>query len=208
MKAHREVDTGKPDPYSIDMTDFRMAVTRVLADRASTLPNWTAELFDKLPTLQPGAEHLHVKTRRDLLRARGYEPADMWSTTYGKDAADLEDLTAKVNASRPPTSSPARRVGREPLDGCPRLDAAPNKQPRPQPERCLDGRYLGVPIPRNRVIANRQGEHDSDDEQAHPRNHTAGGQRSDRANTDLLPVPVHGRSEACHAGDRLMLIRP
>ncbi|MFB4276029.1 N-acetylmuramoyl-L-alanine amidase [Nonomuraea sp. MTCD27] len=99
VKAHREVNTGKPDPHSIDMTDFRMAVARLLAGRAPALPNWTEELVDKLPTLRPGDEHpRHVKTMRWLLGARGYTPAEMWSTTYGKDAADRRNLTAKVNA--------------------------------------------------------------------------------------------------------------
>ncbi|TYB50224.1 N-acetylmuramoyl-L-alanine amidase [Nonomuraea sp. PA05] len=100
VKAHREVNTGKPDPHGIDMTDFRADVARLLAGRAPALSeSWTEELVDNLPTLKPGSSHArHVKTMRGLLWARGYEPANMHATRYGANPDDLADLKAQVNA--------------------------------------------------------------------------------------------------------------
>lgn len=61
----------------------------------SATTSWTEDLVKDLPTLKPGMTHRHVKTMRCLLFARGYEPANLHSTEYGKDDADL---IAKVNA--------------------------------------------------------------------------------------------------------------
>ncbi|MEU8195218.1 N-acetylmuramoyl-L-alanine amidase [Microbispora amethystogenes] len=55
----------------------------------------TEALVRNLPVLKPGDEHRHVKTMRGLLFARGYEPTNLHSTTYGKDDTDL---LAKVRA--------------------------------------------------------------------------------------------------------------
>ncbi|MGI5288015.1 peptidoglycan recognition protein family protein [Nonomuraea polychroma] len=47
VKAHREVNRGKPDPHGVDMDDFRAAVARLIAgedDDMSAKDMWTHEL--------------------------------------------------------------------------------------------------------------------------------------------------------------------
>lgn len=95
VKAHREVNTGKVDPHSIDMAAFRADVAQLLDGRPPASKSPLEELVENLPTLKPGSTHRHVKTMRALLFARGYEPVNLHSTTYSKDDADL---IAKVNA--------------------------------------------------------------------------------------------------------------
>jgi hypothetical protein len=66
--------------------------------RSTPLKSWTEDLVDNLPTLKPGDVHRHVKTMRGLLHARGYEPRNLHSMTFGYSDDDLEDLAAQVNA--------------------------------------------------------------------------------------------------------------
>ncbi|MFI6496923.1 N-acetylmuramoyl-L-alanine amidase [Nonomuraea typhae] len=76
VKGHKEVNTQKPDPHSVDMDDFRADVGRLLTGHVSARPpiSWTEELVRDLPLLQVGADNYDVKTVRGLLFARGAVP--------------------------------------------------------------------------------------------------------------------------------------
>jgi hypothetical protein len=70
VRAHREVNTSKPDPHSIDMNDFRAAVGALMeGDRESS---WTEEIVKNLPVVRLGDDNYDVKTVRGCLFARGY----------------------------------------------------------------------------------------------------------------------------------------
>lgn len=69
-------------------------------------PKTTEALVKNLPVLKPGDEHRHVKTMRGLLFARGYEPANLHSTTYGKNETDLiEKIRAFKDAKKIPSGA-------------------------------------------------------------------------------------------------------
>lgn len=87
--GHKEVNAGKIDPHSINMSAFRRDVAELMTAPDET---WTDALMKNLPTLDPGVEHRHVKTARSLLFARGYAPKDMYSFEYD------DDLIPTVNA--------------------------------------------------------------------------------------------------------------
>ncbi|GGS88608.1 N-acetylmuramoyl-L-alanine amidase [Nonomuraea spiralis] len=82
VMAHREVNRGKPDPHSIDMSAFRADVARLLAKRQPAAP--------RLPELRPGDRSEHVVTLRRALGA-----ANQTSTAY---TAEDPDLMALVSA--------------------------------------------------------------------------------------------------------------
>ncbi|MEV4020152.1 N-acetylmuramoyl-L-alanine amidase [Nonomuraea angiospora] len=71
VKAHREVNTSKPDPAGIDMTDFRAAVAALIASDAPARKSWTEEIVNELPLVRPDADNWDVKTIRGCLIARG-----------------------------------------------------------------------------------------------------------------------------------------
>jgi hypothetical protein len=71
-RAHREVNTSKPDPHSIDMTDFRAAVAALIAGAPG--PSWTEEIVKELPLIRLGDDNYDVKTVRGCLFARGHVP--------------------------------------------------------------------------------------------------------------------------------------
>ncbi|GAA4934202.1 peptidoglycan hydrolase-like protein with peptidoglycan-binding domain [Nonomuraea thailandensis] len=79
VKAHREVNTSKPDPAGIDMTDFRAAVAALLAGKTPARASWTEEIVKDLPLLRPGVKGWDVKTLRGCLFARG----DLAPIRYG-----------------------------------------------------------------------------------------------------------------------------
>ena len=84
VMGHKEVNTGKPDPHSIDMDGFRVQVARLLAGRAPALPETTEEdVVAKLPTLKQGADGFDVKTVRGCLFARGGVPDTSYSGPEG-----------------------------------------------------------------------------------------------------------------------------
>ncbi|MET7333261.1 N-acetylmuramoyl-L-alanine amidase [Nonomuraea sp. NPDC005650] len=87
VKAHREVNTGKPDPHSIDMGDFRADVAQLLAGRAPALPA-------RLPELRPGATSEHVVTLRKALGA-----ANQTSTVYDPTDPDLLALVEQFKTA-------------------------------------------------------------------------------------------------------------
>ncbi|GAA4929107.1 hypothetical protein HD597_004364 [Nonomuraea thailandensis] len=72
VRAHREVNTAKPDPHSIDMTDFRAAVAALNAGAPG--PSWTEEIMKELPLIRLGDDNYDVKTVRGCLFARGHVP--------------------------------------------------------------------------------------------------------------------------------------
>jgi hypothetical protein len=86
VKAHREVNTAKPDPHSIDMNDFRAAVAALIAGGPAPLPSWTEEIMKDLPLIRPGDDNYDVKTVRGCLFARGHVPP----TAYSSSEAGLE----------------------------------------------------------------------------------------------------------------------
>ncbi len=90
--GHKEVNTGKIDPHSINMTGFRRDVSELMAAPDET---WTDELMKNLPTLNPGDEHRHVKTVRCLLFARGYDPKDLWSFEFDENLAKIVNAFKK-----------------------------------------------------------------------------------------------------------------
>ncbi|MEV0617668.1 N-acetylmuramoyl-L-alanine amidase [Nonomuraea sp. NPDC050404] len=79
VKAHREVNRGKPDPHSIDMNAFRAAVAALIAGTPAPDPNWTEEIVKELPVIRPGDDNYDVKTVRGCLFARGHVPAAAYS---------------------------------------------------------------------------------------------------------------------------------
>jgi hypothetical protein len=81
VKAHREVNTGKPDPHGIDMGAFRSAVAALIkGEPAPQAASWTEDLVKDLPTVGPGADNFDVKTVRGCLFARGRVPAALYAT--------------------------------------------------------------------------------------------------------------------------------
>lgn len=78
VKAHREVNTAKPDPHSIDMNAFRAAVAALL-DGASA-PSWTEKIVRELPLIRLGDDNYDVKTVRGCLFARGYVPPAVYAS--------------------------------------------------------------------------------------------------------------------------------
>ncbi|MFC4116341.1 N-acetylmuramoyl-L-alanine amidase [Nonomuraea zeae] len=85
VKAHREVNTAKPDPHSIDMNDFRAAVAVLITGGAG--PSWTEEIVKDLPLIRLGDDSYDVKTVRGCLFARGHVPP----TAYAGTTAGLEE---------------------------------------------------------------------------------------------------------------------
>lgn len=82
VKAHREVNTSKPDPHHVDMNDFRAAVTALIKGKASPPPvrlSWTEELVKELPLVRLGDDNYDVKTVRGCLFARGHVPATAYA---------------------------------------------------------------------------------------------------------------------------------
>lgn len=81
VKAHREVNTGKPDPRGIDMNDFRAAVAALLKGKpaAPAARSWTEEIVKDLPLIGPDSKPSYdVKTVRGLLFARGHVPPEAY----------------------------------------------------------------------------------------------------------------------------------
>ncbi|QFY15017.1 hypothetical protein GBF35_49490 [Nonomuraea phyllanthi] len=76
VKAHREVNTSKPDPHSIDMNAFRRAVAALLD--GGTSPSWTEEIMKQLPMVRLGDDNYDVKTVRGCLFARGRVPVSAY----------------------------------------------------------------------------------------------------------------------------------
>ncbi|WP_433435591.1 peptidoglycan recognition protein family protein [Nonomuraea sp. CA-141351] len=74
VKAHREVNTSKPDPHSIDMNDFRAAVAARIEGKLS----WTEEIVKDLPMIRLGDDNYDVKTVRGCLFARGRVPVSAY----------------------------------------------------------------------------------------------------------------------------------
>ncbi|MFI7707593.1 N-acetylmuramoyl-L-alanine amidase [Nonomuraea sp. NPDC049480] len=82
VKAHREVNTSKPDPRGIDMDKFRAGVAVLLAGGPSApAPSWTEEIVKDLPLIGPNADNYDVKTVRGCLFARGRVPAPIYATS-------------------------------------------------------------------------------------------------------------------------------
>ncbi|MET8866546.1 N-acetylmuramoyl-L-alanine amidase [Nonomuraea sp. NPDC004580] len=87
VKAHREVNTGKPDPHSINMNAFRTAVAALLKGQpAAAAASWTEELVNDLPLLRPNADNFDVKTLRGCLFARGGLKPDRYGDAAGLKA--------------------------------------------------------------------------------------------------------------------------
>ncbi|WP_171075311.1 N-acetylmuramoyl-L-alanine amidase [Nonomuraea basaltis] len=86
VKAHREVNTSKPDPHSIDMSDFRAAVAALVKDGAEADLSWTEKIVKNLPMVRLGDDNYDVKTVRGCLFARGHVPP----TAYAGSEAGLE----------------------------------------------------------------------------------------------------------------------
>ncbi|MGW6498537.1 peptidoglycan recognition protein family protein [Nonomuraea angiospora] len=86
VRAHREVNTGKPDPHSIDMGAFRADVAQLLDARQPALP-------PRLPELRPGDTSEHVVTLRKKLGA-----ANQTSKVYDATDADLVALVEQFKA--------------------------------------------------------------------------------------------------------------
>lgn len=87
VKGHKEVNTQKPDPHSINMNDFRNDVAALLrGEPAAPAFSWTETLVKDLPTLGLDADSFDVKTVRACLFARGRVPA----SAYGGDDAGLK----------------------------------------------------------------------------------------------------------------------
>jgi hypothetical protein len=81
VKAHREVNRGKPDPHSIDMTAFRADIAALLRGEPAAPPlSRTEKLVRDLPLLRPGDDNYDVKTARGALNARGYLPEAVYAT--------------------------------------------------------------------------------------------------------------------------------
>ncbi|MER5997757.1 N-acetylmuramoyl-L-alanine amidase [Nonomuraea angiospora] len=80
VKAHREVNTSKPDPHSIDMNDFRAAVAALIQGAPAPDPSsWTEEIVKQLPMIRPGDDSFDVKTVRGCLFARGRVPVSAYA---------------------------------------------------------------------------------------------------------------------------------
>ncbi|MFG2077088.1 peptidoglycan recognition protein family protein [Nonomuraea maritima] len=85
VRAHREVNTAKPDPHSIDMTEFRAQVAALISDGPPP-GSWTEEIMRELPLVKPGDDNFDVKTVRGCLFARGHVPP----TEYAQAEEGLE----------------------------------------------------------------------------------------------------------------------
>ncbi|MDH2424721.1 N-acetylmuramoyl-L-alanine amidase [Sphaerisporangium sp. TRM90804] len=86
VKGHKEVNTSKIDPHSINMGSFRTSVALLMTGTAFTPAfTWTEKLVKALPLLRPGDENWDVKTLRWLLGARGFPPQDLLSQKYDPD---------------------------------------------------------------------------------------------------------------------------
>jgi hypothetical protein len=72
VKAHREVNTAKPDPHSLDMNDFRASVAAAITGDPG--PSWTEDIVKNLPLIRLGDDNFDVKTVRGCLFARGHVP--------------------------------------------------------------------------------------------------------------------------------------
>ncbi|MFD0854605.1 N-acetylmuramoyl-L-alanine amidase, partial [Actinomadura adrarensis] len=74
VKAHREVNSSKPDPHSINMATFRADVARLMSAGGSSASGWMEEIVKDLPMLSQGAkaDNEHVQTLRALLLARSH----------------------------------------------------------------------------------------------------------------------------------------
>ncbi|MFI6534198.1 N-acetylmuramoyl-L-alanine amidase [Nonomuraea sp. NPDC050547] len=83
VRAHREVNRGKPDPHSINMNAFRTDVAHLLAARPPA----------KLPELRPGDSSEHVVTIRRALGA-----ADQTSQLYTAEDPDLMALVEQFKS--------------------------------------------------------------------------------------------------------------
>jgi hypothetical protein len=80
VKGHKEVNTQKPDPHSINMNRFREDIAALLrGEPAAPALSWTEKLLKDLPTLRPGDDNYDVKTARHLLRSRGYLPETVYA---------------------------------------------------------------------------------------------------------------------------------
>jgi peptidoglycan hydrolase-like protein with peptidoglycan-binding domain len=91
VKAHREVNTSKPDPHSIDMDDFRAAVAALVDGQPApggggAGPSWTEDIVKQLPLIRRGDDNFDVKTVRGCLFARGRVPR----AAYAEPADGLE----------------------------------------------------------------------------------------------------------------------
>ncbi|MFG1694631.1 N-acetylmuramoyl-L-alanine amidase [Nonomuraea sp. NPDC049309] len=91
VKAHREVNTSKPDPHSIDMDDFRAAVAALIDGSPApggggAGPSWTEDIVKQLPLIRRGDDNVDVKTVRGCLFARGHVPR----AAYAEVADGLE----------------------------------------------------------------------------------------------------------------------
>ncbi|GAB2944568.1 N-acetylmuramoyl-L-alanine amidase [Nonomuraea fastidiosa] len=91
VKAHREVNTSKPDPHSIDMDDFRAAVAALVDGQPApggggAGPSWTEDIVKQLPLIRRGDDNFDVKTVRGCLFARGRVPR----AAYAEVADGLE----------------------------------------------------------------------------------------------------------------------
>lgn len=79
VKAHREVNTSKPDPHGISMTAFRAAVAAIIKGvPAKPAASWTEEIVQDLPLVGPGVDSYAVKTVRANLFARGRVPKPLY----------------------------------------------------------------------------------------------------------------------------------
>lgn len=86
VRAHREVNTSKPDPHSIDMNAFRAAVGDILERDEESALSWTEKIVKNLPMIRLGDDNYDVKTVRGCLFARGHVPA----SAYANVAEGLE----------------------------------------------------------------------------------------------------------------------
>lgn len=111
VKAHREVNTQKPDPHSINMNDFRDDVAAFLRGQPVEVEptSWTEDIVKDLPTLEVGTDSYDVKTLRGLLFVRGglaegaYGGAPglkSWLELTVFDRALLEDVKAFQKRSK------------------------------------------------------------------------------------------------------------
>lgn len=76
VRGHKEVNTQKQDPHSINMNDFRDDVAALLRGEPVEVDfepatSWTEDIVKQLPVLEVGADSFDVKTLRGLLFARG-----------------------------------------------------------------------------------------------------------------------------------------
>ncbi|MEV0387086.1 N-acetylmuramoyl-L-alanine amidase [Nonomuraea sp. NPDC050643] len=83
VKAHREVNTAKPDPHSINMNEFRAAVAAVINGGTPPSASWTEKIVRELPMIRPGDDNFDVKTVRGCLFARGHVPPTAYASVDG-----------------------------------------------------------------------------------------------------------------------------